>query len=167
MKYSARAEYEIKFAHTPQRISYLNTNISQQRYFFCKANFIKKRVPKWYSFFIGGEDGILLLLSKGALHLSPKFFRLTPQNLEPRIRIPIYTNKKRVSKMILFFYWRRGWDSNPCGFWPNGFQDRLVMTASIPLRICSNILSQEYAVVKNFLKKFRSDVSHCGCKTIF
>ena len=35
----------------------------------------------------------------------------------------------------LGFFWRRGRDSNPRGFWPNGFQDRLVMTASIPLRI--------------------------------
>ena len=49
--------------------------------------------------------------------------------------------------------WRRGWDSNPCGFWPNGFQDRLVMTASIPLRICSNILAQEDNVVNTFFKK--------------
>ena len=33
------------------------------------------------------------------------------------------------------FIWRRGWDSNPCAFWANGFQDRLVMTTSIPLRV--------------------------------
>ena len=33
-------------------------------------------------------------------------------------------------------FWRRGRDSNPCAFWANGFQDRLVMTTSIPLRMC-------------------------------
>ena len=33
------------------------------------------------------------------------------------------------------FLWRRLRDSNPRGFWPNGFQDRLVVTASISLRI--------------------------------
>ena len=31
--------------------------------------------------------------------------------------------------------WRRKRDSNPRGFWPNGFQDRLVVTASIFLHI--------------------------------
>ena len=33
------------------------------------------------------------------------------------------------------FLWRRKRDSNPRGFWPNGFQDRLVVTASIFLLI--------------------------------
>ncbi len=33
------------------------------------------------------------------------------------------------------FGWRSRWDSNPRAFWANGFQDRLVMTASIQLRI--------------------------------
>ena len=33
------------------------------------------------------------------------------------------------------FLWRRKRDSNPRGFWPNGFQDRLVVTASIFLHI--------------------------------
>ena len=33
------------------------------------------------------------------------------------------------------FIWRRLRDSNPRGFWPNGFQDRLVVTASISLRM--------------------------------
>ena len=33
------------------------------------------------------------------------------------------------------FLWRRKRDSNPRGFWPNGFQDRLVVTASISLRM--------------------------------
>ena len=33
------------------------------------------------------------------------------------------------------FLWRRKRDSNPRGFGPNGFQDRLVVTASIFLHI--------------------------------
>ena len=33
------------------------------------------------------------------------------------------------------FLWRRKRDSNPRAFWANGFQDRLVVTASIFLRI--------------------------------
>ena len=34
-----------------------------------------------------------------------------------------------------FFAWRRVWDSNPRAQRANGFQDRLVMTTSITLRI--------------------------------
>ena len=35
-----------------------------------------------------------------------------------------------------FSSWRRGWDSNPRGPQsPNGFQDRPVMTASVPLQM--------------------------------
>ena len=36
---------------------------------------------------------------------------------------------------VLFAFWRRRRDSNPGAFWANGFQDRLVMTTSIRLRI--------------------------------
>ncbi len=37
---------------------------------------------------------------------------------------------------LMYRIWRRGRDSNPCGPQsPNGFQDRPVMTASVPLRI--------------------------------
>ena len=35
----------------------------------------------------------------------------------------------------VFFYWRKLRDSNPCAFWANGFQDRLVMTTSISFRL--------------------------------
>ena len=35
------------------------------------------------------------------------------------------------------FLWRRKRDSNPRAFWANGFQDRLVVTASIFLRVNS------------------------------
>ena len=37
--------------------------------------------------------------------------------------------------MDIGFLWRRMRDSNPRAFWANGFQDRLVVTASIFLRI--------------------------------
>ena len=46
------------------------------------------------------------------------------------------------------FLWRRKRDSNPRAFWANGFQDRLVVTASIFLRIygvlCHTIYTQSY-----------------------
>ena len=46
--------------------------------------------------------------------------------------------RKNPWKCLIFKgFWRRVWDSNPRGVWaPNGFQDRLVMTASITLRVC-------------------------------
>ena len=43
------------------------------------------------------------------------------------------------------FLWRRKRDSNPRGFWPNGFQDRLVVTASIFLQIIATLGSQLFA----------------------
>ena len=42
--------------------------------------------------------------------------------------------------------WRKLRDSNPCAFWANGFQDRLVMTTSISFRL--------YKVDLNFLINF-------------
>ena len=41
--------------------------------------------------------------------------------------------------------WRRKRDSNPRGFWPNGFQDRLVVTASIFLHITATLWAALYA----------------------
>ena len=46
------------------------------------------------------------------------------------------------------FLWRRKRDSNPRAFWANGFQDRLVMTASIFLLITAThraaVICREY-----------------------
>ena len=39
------------------------------------------------------------------------------------------------------FVWRRKRDSNPRAFWANGFQDRLVMTASIFLHIIMHFVA--------------------------
>ena len=56
-------------------------------------------------------------------------------------RKPCMSEKQKKQKTLEntgFFkgLWRRVWDSNPRGVWaPNGFQDRLVMTASITLRV--------------------------------
>ena len=47
------------------------------------------------------------------------------------------SNVKNKSPEKSGLYWRRKRDSNPRGFWPNGFQDRLVVTASIFLRVNS------------------------------
>ena len=48
------------------------------------------------------------------------------------------SEKVKIDKLLskLVDFWRRVWDSNPRGQGPNGFQDRLVMTASITLRVC-------------------------------
>ena len=58
---------------------------------------IKKTSTISACFFNGGDGGILLLLSKGTLYLSPKNFRLTAQFLEPRIRIPFCCMIKKTS----------------------------------------------------------------------
>ena len=46
------------------------------------------------------------------------------------------------------FLWRRKRDSNPRAFWANGFQDRLVVTASIFLHITAThraaVICREY-----------------------
>ena len=42
------------------------------------------------------------------------------------------------------FLWRRKRDSNPRGFGPNGFQDRLVVTASIFLHIFGVVYYTQY-----------------------
>ena len=56
------------------------------------------------------------------------------------VRILSYRSQRNKKTTELFglgcpFIWRRKRDSNPRGFWPNGFQDRLVVTASIFLHI--------------------------------
>ena len=54
---------------------------------------------------------------------------------------------KRTGKYLsVRFDWRKLRDSNPCAFWANGFQDRLVMTTSISFRL--------YKVDSNFLIDF-------------
>ena len=54
---------------------------------------------------------------------------------------------KRTGKNLpVRFVWRKLRDSNPCAFWANGFQDRLVMTTSISFRL--------YKVDLNFLNNF-------------
>ena len=42
------------------------------------------------------------------------------------------------------FLWRRKRDSNPRAFWANGFQDRLVVTASIFLHIFGVVYYTKY-----------------------
>ena len=63
------------------------------------------------------------------------------------------------------FGWRSRWDSNPRAFWANGFQDRLVMTASIQLRI--SIL---FLFSSTFARKTCKKCKDCNyrkvCKTL-
>ena len=49
-----------------------------------------------------------------------------------------------LTRSTTLFIWRRKRDSNPRGFWPNGFQDRLVMTASIFLHIFGVVYYTKY-----------------------
>ena len=52
------------------------------------------------------------------------------------VREPLTVAKnKGHPRWSVLIFWRRKRDSNPRGFWPNGFQDRLVVTASIFLLI--------------------------------
>ena len=58
------------------------------------------------------------------------------------VRILSYRSQRNKKTTELFglgcpFIWRRKRDSNPRAFWANGFQDRLVVTASIFLRVNS------------------------------
>ena len=78
-------------------------------------------------------------------------------------RIPLPAPNKKTTELLGLgcpFIWRRKRDSNPRGFWPNGFQDRLVVTASIFLHItathraaviCRNI----YTALKNSFFRIR------------
>ena len=69
------------------------------------------------------------------------------------VRILSYRSQRNKKTTELFglgcpFIWRRKRDSNPRGFWPNGFQDRLVVTASIFLHITAThraaVICREY-----------------------
>ena len=63
---------------------------------------------------------------------------LLASSLGERIREPLTVAKNKGHPQgASLFFWRRKRDSNPRGFWPNGFQDRLVVTASIFLRVNS------------------------------
>ena len=68
---------------------------------------------------------------------SEPIFYLRANKKERFVPSPLCQKESNLNRTVfdLGFFWRRGRDSNPRGFWPNGFQDRLVMTASIPLRI--------------------------------
>ncbi len=69
--------------------------------------------------------------------VSEPIFYLLANKKERFVPSPLCQKERNLNRIVfdLGFFWRRGRDSNPRGFWPNGFQDRLVMTASIPLHI--------------------------------
>ena len=73
---------------------------------------------------------------------SEPIFYLRANKKERFVPSPLCQKERNLNRTVfdLGFFWRRGRDSNPRGFWPNGFQDRLVMTASIPLQIYTSIL---------------------------
>ena len=55
--------------------------------------------------------------------------------LEPFESLNKQKRETQTTSVRISLFWRRLRDSNPRGFCPNGFQDRLVMTASISLRL--------------------------------
>ena len=67
--------------------------------------------------------------------------RPTPLAGAPRHQLEYFCIDNKILRYIKTAVWRRGWDSNPCALWANGFQDRLVMTASIPLHDFHNIIT--------------------------
>ena len=65
---------------------------------------------------------------------------LRAQDSQRAVQILSYRSQRNKKTTELYglgcpFIWRRKRDSNPRAFWANGFQDRLVVTASIFLRI--------------------------------
>ena len=66
---------------------------------------------------------------------SARFLTECDQNLQANfVRIPHIRATKKAHRFGVLYGWRRMRDSNPRAFWANGFQDRLVVTASIILR---------------------------------
>ena len=69
-----------------------------------------------------------------------------PVSLCEREFVPSDWGKKlRTPTRSVLIFWRRKRDSNPRAFWANGFQDRLVVTASIFLHILQPIGLRLYA----------------------
>ena len=69
------------------------------------------------------------------------------------------------------FLWRRKRDSNPRAFWANGFQDRLVMTTSICLRIIFYVIRStldDYNTLLPFCQVFIFvSITFNSCKVSF
>ena len=84
------------------------------------------------------------LVGSFSLKTQALFYEPTPNPFESSF---INVKTKRTGKNLpVRFVWRKLRDSNPCAFWANGFQDRLVMTTSISFRL--------YKVDLNFLINF-------------
>ena len=66
--------------------------------------------------------------------LSARFLAEYAQNLQANfVRNAQTPTTKKAHQTGVLYGWRRMRDSNPRAFWANGFQDRLVVTASIIL----------------------------------
>ena len=88
--------------------------------------------------FTKGEDTHTLRLNSELFDLRVGYanpiLRLGESQRGVREPLTVAKNKGHPQGVSLFF-WRRKRDSNPRAFWANGFQDRLVVTASIFLHI--------------------------------
>ena len=69
---------------------------------------------------------------------------------------------KHQPQGLVLHFWRRKRDSNPRGFGPNGFQDRLVVTASIFLHIIMHAVALWYAALfrSGSWNSFHESASH-------
>ena len=98
------------------------------RYLCGEMQTIKKAVPKYDLFHSGGEEGIQDPSTTRGVVISIAAAMEKGSN-QP----PISGTKKAATSATLFVMAeRKGFE--PLWLAPNGFQDRLVMTASIPLR---------------------------------
>ena len=75
--------------------------------------------------------------------------RVTEGGSNPLVPVPKKQKTTELCGLGCPFIWRRLRDSNPRGLWPNGFQDRLVVTASISLRKYLDMISHFFSVVKS------------------
>ena len=105
----------------------------------------EKRMPTWVFYLMIACLGRGRLFAGKKCCVEPYASKLTTAfDLHPNPIRVAHNTKRRENPLFLRHEkrtpdgvpsWRRKRDSNPRGFWPNGFQDRLVVTASIFLHI--------------------------------
>ena len=141
MKYCSRwSQCEIKFASSHLRSKYFTAklfHLAKPNFTRCRRISLKKALAFASAFFwrsrrdSNSRAGYpTYALSRGAS--SPTWVLL---HLVTYLKVFIKSEPDKIHLSGSWIVWRRGWDSNPCAFWANGFQDRLVMTTSIPLRV--------------------------------
>ena len=83
----------------------------------------------------------------------PNFFGLHLKIWSSFLIPPNSIENKKDTHGVFFCFGAEGGIRTHAPFRTNGFQDRLVMTTSIPLLNCLNILSYHFLIVKCFFNK--------------